>query len=157
MNFPHLTVLKLQGTSVDDLAMEQVGIHCPKLAYLDMADTTFSDQGLAYLTTTDQGRPAGERLAQVDLRNTAVTAAGLARFIDSHRNIVRIGFESFDEVLDCLQAEEGGGEKELQLREIFFVNCRGNVKTIEKCRKFCPYLDSFRFVVYCNNHKSDGC
>lgn len=144
--FPSLTIINLEGTSVDDFAIEQIGLHCQNLRWVNLAESTTSDRGLSYLTTTRHGEPAAQKLSHINLKNTAVTPKGVATFLLNHTNIYRLEYETFEEVLQCFESlslSESGEAKVTSLREIFFLNCRSDMGTIEKTATFCPYLDSF--------------
>lgn len=149
-NFKELRLLNLQGTRIDDFALEQIGLHCPKLVSLNLANTPVSSKGLGFISEPQLSGPHPcQQLGYLNILETDVVPSGVYQFIIYHKNIQKIEYESFEEVLKCFIAENGeeGLQKKIGLRNLNFLNCQGSVtQTLKECTQMFTALDSISMM-----------
>lgn len=149
-NFPQLRLLNLQGTRIDDFALEQIGLHCPRLVSLNLANTPVSSKGISFISEPQlAGSHPCQNLAYLNIMQTDVIPFGVYEFIIYHKNIQKIEYENFDEVLKCFTAmnEAQGHQDESCLKNLNFLNCPGNfIETLQKSTQLFPYLDSISIM-----------
>eukprot|EP00092_Neocalanus_flemingeri_P026650 GFUD01028891.1.p1 GENE.GFUD01028891.1~~GFUD01028891.1.p1 ORF type:complete len:531 (+),score=132.72 GFUD01028891.1:105-1697(+) len=149
-NFQELRLLNLQGTKIDDFALEQIGLHCPKLVSLNLANTPVSSKGLGFISEPQlSGFHPCQHLAYLNILETDVIPFGVYEFIIYHKNIQKIEYETFDEVLKCFttMSEAQGHQESSTLKNLNFLNCQGNfTETLEKCTKIFNSLDSISLM-----------
>lgn len=149
-NFHELRLLNLKGTRIDDYALEQIGLNCPKLLSLNVANTPVSCKGLAYISEPQlSGSYPCPQLAYLNILETDVIPYGVYEFIIYHKNIQKIDYESFNEVVKCFNAmnEAQGVQESSSLKNLIFLNCQGNfTETLQKCTQIFPSLDSISIM-----------
>ena len=147
-NFKELRLLNLQGTRIDDFALEQIGLHCPKLISLNVANTPVSSKGLKFISEPQlSGSHPCQNLAYLNILETDVIPSGVYEFIIYHKNIQKIDYESFDEVIKCFTAvnEAQGLQEKSSLKNLNFLNWQGNfTESLQKCTQLFTTLDSIR-------------
>jgi len=149
-NFKELRLLNIKGTRIDDFALEQIGLHCPKLVSLNLANTPVSSKGLAFISEPQLSGPRPcQQLALLNILETNVDPSGVYEFMVYHKNIQKIDYESFEEVLKCFisENEEERLQKRIGLKNLNFLKCQGSFsQTFQKCTQIFNALDSISIM-----------
>jgi len=149
-NFKELRLLSLKGTRIDDFALEQIGLHCPKLISLNLASTPVTSQGLAFISEPQLcGTHPCQKLGYLNILDTQVDSQGVYEFLIYHNNIQKVEYESFEEVIKCFLV--GNKTEQLQrrmeLKSLTFLSCQGPFwQTFQKCTQIFASLDSISMM-----------
>ncbi len=89
-HFTHLTRLNVYASLVDDYAFEIIGLSCSNLQDLNAGKTWISNTGLERLSIGPNGEVRCPRLIVLNVLETKVTGEGIAVFLHTHPDAVRI-------------------------------------------------------------------